>query len=396
MEICSLNQCTGCFACMNVCPHNAISVSEDETGKTIPEINNDICVKCDLCKKICPVNNPVEVNEPSNAYASWSKSINDVHLSSSGAVAYILSKFVLNNNGIVFGCSSENGYVKHISINNIKDLDKLRGSKYVQSYVGYTYKEVKEHLNKGKLVLFIGVPCQISGLKNFLKIDYDNLILIDLICHGTPPFKYLKQYIDKELKSKKWDSVSFRGKFDWKLCVYRKNKLLYNKSARSDMYYTSFLDALTYRDNCYECKYACRQRCSDITIGDYWGLERSTLKEEYDGNVSVILTNTKKGIDFLKNINDENFYFEKRPLDEPFNESQLNLLQPSVPHKDRKEFLDYYIKTNDFVGSIIKTSVYDKCDAYSKIEKKQNRFYVRYSILFKMVVKRILKKVKFW
>lgn len=358
-QICELNKCTGCFACKNICPKGAIDVTQDLLGKTIPEIN-DNCIDCGLCVKICPVNKGLDLNYPIKCYATKSLDDSDKDCSS-GGIATAFSRYVVNNNGYVYGAAFDNyELVAHKYIDSIDGLNDLKGSKYVQSYVGDTYKQVKEQL-KYKFVLYIGTPCQIAGLKSFLNKDYDNLITVDLICHGTPPVSYLKEHI-KSLNINDYDNLSFRGKYDFKLCLYDNNNLVYQKSNEDDFYFSSFFKGLTYRDNCYDCKYAGINRVSDITIGDFWGLDEKILNDNFNGKASVVLINSKKGMKFFENVKDKMIVIE-RNIDEAVKGND-QLRHPSPKHKLRHKFEDEY-KANGFSKAIRK--VYGKQIAINKI-----------------------------
>lgn len=385
MEICKLEKCTGCFACKNICPKDAIITVEDKLGKTIPAVDDKICINCGLCRKVCPINYPVKFNTPKFVYAAWSKNENDILLSSSGGVATVFANCVVSDDGIVFGSASINKTVKHMSATSALEIEKLRGSKYVQSYIGNIFREVKEKLISGIFVLFIGTPCQIAGLRNYLCNDFNNLITVDLICHGTPPISYLNEHLSYIIKkSNSWDSVSFRGKYDFILTAYNKNKIVYKKKQNEDTYFRAFLDGLTYRDNCYECMYAKPERISDITVADFWGIDRSKMKHSYDGRISLIMVNTDKGSAFFEKNKDE-LVWEEHTLAEAMSPVQTNIHHPSIPHNDRKTFEKNYVNFG-FEKAVNKTEV-GKRIRNNKI-KRLTGFHI-----LKKIVKRILNKV---
>lgn len=337
MELCSKKTCVGCFACRNICPKGAISVGEDELLKTIPVIDADKCVDCGLCQKVCPVLNKSNFVEPQTCYAAWSKKESDRRDCASGGIATALSRMIIRNGGKVFGSVyGENLDVKIEVAETEDDLEKFKGSKYVQSYTGDSYKEVKALLESGSKVLYIGTPCQIDGLLCYLRNPYSNLYTVDIICHGVPPAAYLKQYVEKLLPGKKIDSVTFRGKDDYYFCAYEEQKLVYKKRDYADVYFESFLRGVDYRDNCYTCQYARRKRVSDITIGDFWGLDKASLNIPYDGKVSVILTNTEKGEKLLQESK-ECIYFEKRHYEEAIAHNEQLKSPISIP-KEREIF----------------------------------------------------------
>lgn len=356
MIICPEKDCTGCFACMNICPKNAISVGTDKMGKTIPRVDSAKCVDCRLCQKTCPANNPLVRCEPKNVYAAWSKNEQDIRLSSSGGAASVFSRKILQEGGVVFGAAVIDGMVSHIAIENEDGIEKLRSSKYVQSDIGYAYRKVKCDLLDGKPVLFTGTPCQIAGLRNFLGKKYENLYTVDLICHGTPPNSYLREHLASVLgKHKEWDRVTFRGEHNYILTVYRGNQIIYQKSNELDTYFRSFLNGLIFRENCYSCLYANEKRVGDITVADFWGIDRKKMEHPYDGRISLVLINTERGERLFDKVKD-NMIWEKHTLAEAMSSEQTNLHHPSIPHKDRALFEAIYIKQG-FETAVKKTEI---------------------------------------
>lgn len=195
--ICSKEKCTGCFACYNVCPKNCISMVEDEYGYIYPRIDEEKCIKCGLCRNICPSLNKVKFNKTIYTYAAWSNNEATRRQSTSGgASAVFANEIVKNRKGIVYGAATaKNAVVEQLRICDEQNLDKIKGSKYVHSYVKNTYKQVKKDLELKREVLYIGTPCQIAGLKSFLRKEYNNLITVDIICHGVPSQKFLQEQI---------------------------------------------------------------------------------------------------------------------------------------------------------------------------------------------------------
>ncbi len=384
MNICDVKKCSGCLACYNICPYNAVDIVEDALGKTLCNMNMDKCVKCGLCTKVCPVNNPVEFREPIKAFAAWSKTDKDIKLSSSGGVASVFAREIIRDNGVVFGATVKDKIAKQIVIEKEEDIELLRGSKYVQSDVGYTFREVKEMLKVGKKVLYIGTPCQIAGLQSYLMKDYENLVTVDLICHGTPPMKYLSEYLNEVCGKDNWESFSFRGKHDYMMTAYS-DKIAYQKASREDVYFTAFSLNLTFRDNCYSCPYSQGQRVSDITIGDFWGINRNTLQNQYKGKISVILTNTHKGETFFDEYKDL-FIYEERKVEEARNKAQSNLIEPSPHHPDRKIFEENL--SMGFAYAVNSTGISD--EIANHIRNKKIKSTVIYKALKKL--KKILLK----
>ncbi|WP_081679540.1 Coenzyme F420 hydrogenase/dehydrogenase, beta subunit C-terminal domain [Butyrivibrio sp. XPD2002] len=339
MKLCDIEKCTGCGACVNICPKKAIAMAETDTGKTVWSIDETQCVECGMCEKTCPVLNSSDFNEPIKTLAAWTLNEKDQQTCASGGIATALYKVVLEKNGTIYGCDYDSELKPVIrGYEDTSDLEKFKSSKYVQSITGFSYQQVKEDLNNGRMVLYIGTPCQIDGLQHFLGKKYSNLYTVDIICHGVPPYKYFQEYIASLGFKEKITSVAFRGKRDFCLSLYNEENLIYWRYSDFDYYYLSFLRGIIYRDNCYECRYAKKDRISDITIGDFWGLDKKTLQKPYDGRISTILVNTSKGQELL-DMAVNHIYVEERLLDEAlkYNE-QLN--HPMVVHEDREIFLN--------------------------------------------------------
>ena len=269
-------ECCGCGACQAICPKNAIEMVEDEYGFIYPRIDESKCVNCNLCKKTCAYMNPRKMNDEKKVYASVSKNDENLKRSASGGVFYELANSIISDGGVVYGCSMEykNDKLtpKHIRVNNQENLKKLQGSKYVQSECGNIYKLVKTDLINGKKVLFSGTPCQIEGVKSFLQYkEYENLFLVDIICHGVPSRKMFQDYIENfEIENNcKVKEFYFRDKDKgWGLffkVVYEKNGKTEKtvKPSYESSFYQLFLDSSIYRENCYKCPYATENRNSD-------------------------------------------------------------------------------------------------------------------------------------
>jgi len=322
-EICKKEDCTGCWACINSCLHGAISMKEGKLGHLYPYINSEKCIDCGLCVKVCPANNPHTLHSPRTAYAGWDKNEEEYRSSTSGGAASALSRYIIRNSGIVYGCAClDNIDIRHVRIDNEDDLNRLKGSKYVQSSIHDSYRLVKNDLRNGLEVLFVGTPCQIAGLKSYLHKDYDNLYLVDLICHGVPSLAYLKQHAHNITHSKEISEVKFRdGNGMYLLLLLLRGKVLYKKFLWSerykDTYFNTFMDGFTYRDSCYNCPYAKTERVSDITIGDFWGL-KNDLPIPHPYGCSCVLPITPKGERLLENIKD-NFHLFEREVREAVN-----------------------------------------------------------------------------
>ena len=305
-------ECYGCSACFNVCPTNAIEMNSDEYGFSYPHINHDLCIKCGLCRMVCPyISDTISAKAPIKAYAAVNRKKDTLKSSASGGVFPALASIVLGMEGIVFGCTlNKEMKPHHIAISSIENLYQLQGSKYVQSDIGRTYCEVKESLDNGIYVLFTGTPCQIAGLKTFLGKEYNNLITADLICHGVASSIFFEDYI-KYLEGKlKGRVIKFifrdksKGLRKLARVIYEKNGRTHSKLMYpiESYYYKYFLDADIDRDSCYECKYACGNRVGDFTMGDYWGIENIHPEIDKENGVSVLMVNSQKGLELIDEI----------------------------------------------------------------------------------------------
>lgn len=318
-------------------------MQEDELGHIYPVIDEQLCVNCGLCKLVCPANEKPNCAKPLKTFAAYSLDEDEHRKSSSGGIATAFSKRVIEGGGVVYGASSKfSDEIEHIRVENIEELKLLQGSKYVHSHIGKTYSLAKKDLQDGKTVLFIGTPCQIAGLKKFLKNDTENLITVDLICHGVPSQKLLNDCLGK-YKSKN-ARISFRSSQRYLLEVkdIKENKLFYRKSLYKDFYYTGFMKCLYFRDSCYTCDYANAERCSDFTIGDFWGLNKNNAKLNHEDGVSVVLVNSAKGEEFWQSVKND-FYYEERSFEEAYN-GNAQLRKPSIAHPKRTAFKKMYIK----------------------------------------------------
>lgn len=343
--------CCACGACLNICHKQAITMEEDECGFLYPKIDEDICINCGACTRVCAFQNTEEYNSPIRCYAAVSRDKDQVKLSASGGIFSALATKTINDGGVVFGAAFKDDWtVKHCTADSISKLKALQGSKYVQSDTGKTFSEVKEYLKEGRKVLYSGTPCQIAGLKEYLGKDYDNLLTIDIVCHGVPSNKMFKEYIKilEEKHGGKLTSFSFRDKsFGWgkfSSAVIKSKKISLWESDSSYLYY--FANASSFRENCYKCKYAGEHRPGDLTIGDYWGID--IQHPEYIGRkgwnasegISLIVVNTNKGLSELKST--ESYIDYKESDFEMIALGNAQLQRPSVS-LNRDEVLDLYI-----------------------------------------------------
>lgn len=297
VENIELNKCTGCASCMNVCPKGAISMKINKEGFKYPSIDKEKCTNCGLCKKTCPQLNKIKFNSET-AYACYNKNKEQLLNSSSGGIFILLANNIIENNGIVIGAGFDNDKnLKHLVCKNKKDLIKLQGSKYLQSEINDTYKIAKEYLEDNKEVLFTGTPCQIAGLKLYLKKDYETLYTQDIVCHGCPSPKIFKMYLASFKNSV--SNINFRNKptgwIDYNVTLTFDNLKFYNKSHNVDKYMYVFLKDYCLRPSCYDCSFKNTNRISDITLADFWGVKNIIPEMFNNDGTSLVLVNTKKG-----------------------------------------------------------------------------------------------------
>lgn len=301
------NNCTGCRACEKICPKNAIEMIKDNRGFLYPVVNHDKCIKCGICEKRCPINNK-EVEKNKIAYAAYNKNEEVRMKSSSGGIFTALAKFVLKNNGVIFGAAFNKEFmVEHICVENEEELSRLRSSKYIQSDVNKTFEKAKEFLELGKLVYFSGTPCQIEGLKAYLLKEYDNLITQDVICHGVPSPKVWMAYL--KYKNKRIQACNFRDKEKTSWGKYQV-KFVYEDGIEytnhdEDIFMKLFLGDLILRESCYQCKFKKLNRISDFTLADFWGISNIDKSFNDGKGTSLVIVNSKKGQEIFDKISNE-------------------------------------------------------------------------------------------
>lgn len=282
----------------------------DSAGFFYPAINSSLCIDCGACERVCPfITDEKSFKYPRHAYAARIKSVSEQYGSSSGGAAYAIGKLILQDGGVVYGCTAENLDIKHIRVDSIENLPSLRGSKYVQSNVNGLFAHVRSDLKSGRQVVFLGTPCQVYGLRKFLMKDYDNLLCVDIICHGTPSQKMLHDHVKHIAGGTKVDSISFRKGNTFSLCISSKGTVIWDADVwaepMKDMYYRAFIDGISYRPSCNVCPFGRTERISDITIGDFWGLKDNIFNSNENLGTSLILPNTIKGEIFTHALADE-------------------------------------------------------------------------------------------
>ena len=389
MEICNPNLCTGCNACANICPQKCITLQENRYGELHPKIDEEKCLKCNLCIKTCPNNKTIARNYPIKCFASWITNNEKRKRCASGGIGTAMSEYVISKKkGVVFGTKYNETMTPVVTKGtNLNDIENFKGSKYVQSIIANnTFAEVKLLLKTGVFVLYIGTPCQIAGLKSYLNKEYDNLITADLICHGVSPTKYLKEEIEclcnrNNIEMNHITDIRFRGNDgnDRYFTLWKETQLLYKRLFNCSCYFSGFTYGITLRENCHNCKYATPERVSDITIGDFIGLEKNSSFPYPTDNVSAVMINTPKGEGFYREVTENASSLIN--IERDYNERLAygpSLRHPFKKHKLRPLFRSLYIRYG-YVKAIhitmniltLKTYIKEKQNAWKYLLKSK-------------------------
>lgn len=318
IEIKDKKDCCGCWACADICAKKAITMTEDFEGFRYPVVDEDLCVECGLCEKACPVLN-VHKDEPKEQY-SYLLQHKDAEIlkdSTSGGAFTALGQWVISHGGVVFGAAfTDDWTVQHTMVDTVDGLGRFRNSKYVQSQIGNSYIECKKQLigGGGKIVLFSGTPCQIEGLKRYLRKDYDNLITVDVVCRAVPSPKLLRKYIEfrKDNTSSEIEEVRFRDKFygyqySSFTFAHKDANEDYHRGVESDPYLRAFFSNTSVRPSCYDCNFKKRYRVSDLTIWDCFAPDSfgvNSLAHDFGKGVTRVLVHSQKGLDAIQSIRD--------------------------------------------------------------------------------------------
>lgn len=361
--VCEMNKCAGCMACVDICPNQAISVV-DNMDHMNAVIDPHLCINCNACHTVCQYNNPPALKEPKKWLQGWGNE-RTRSTSSSGGFGQEVMRAMLRSGGSVAACKFDSGEFKFELFDNESRISEFIGSKYVKSNPAGIYKAIKNRLKTGEKILFIGLPCQVSSLRNYVKDDI-NLYTIDLICHGSPSVKLLQKAIKEYgYDLSKLKSISFRNSD--KFAIETKPVRLVAKGVQ-DRYTLAFLMGICYTENCYTCRYAQVARVGDLTIGDSWGTE---MKTELSKGVSLILCQTKKGQELLGMMN---FCLFNVEMDKSINQNK-QLQHPSSIPGGRTHFFEELQKGKKFNSAVM--------HAYPKACIKQN-------------IKNLLISVKLW
>lgn len=373
MEICKAELCTGCNLCDVICPQRCIKMENDKYDNLHPIINETDCIKCNLCVKYCPQNNEIlqkeKIDYVQKVFAAVSTNRKIFENSASGGIATELYRYIIENDGYSCGVIlEENLEANYTLITNMEQLSKTQNSKYVSSRMGKIYLEIKNILQSGRKFIFIGLPCQVAAVKSYLELTIKNqeikknIIYVDIICHGVMSSIYFKNHIKEILKTDIGTDIrcSFRnpkfGTNKFFFTIEKNGEILYKKDVKNtDNYQICYHNAISYRENCYLCKYATHKRIGDLTIGDFSGYGKIKKETIFKNKVSCIIVNSLKGEDIIKKlVKDKKIKIEERPVEEAFKyEKQLRM--PSRKHKLRDSFLKNYETYKTFTKSANKT-----------------------------------------
>ena len=411
IRITDKKDCCGCHACASVCARHSITMQEDNEGFLYPVVDTSTCTDCGLCEKVCPVINQDETRKPLKVYAAKNRNEEIRRQSSSGGIFTPLAEAVIRDGGVVFGAKFDKDWnVVHAWTDTIEGIADFRGSKYVQSTIGDTYREAREFLKQGRKVLFSGTPCQIAGLRKFLRKEYDNLLTVDVVCHGCPSPGVFRWYMSEELQKIKSGKIckdkcllpsfseipsidilaknegmdikqiNFRDKSTgWKSYSFRLEYQLEQETetyailGSKNSYMRGFLSDLFLRPSCYDCPAKAGKSGADITLGDFWGIQRFLPEIDDDLGISAIMLNTKRSEGILLSIQTELY---------KSNYDDICLYNPSL------------IKSSEL--PIERTKFYNKAENnfHTRVSKYEKIYKPPFIIRIKVLVYNILQQLK--
>ena len=395
--ICSENTCTLCKACVSICPVGCVALEKDVLNNEYA-VKGEKCINCNLCEKVCPANKETELNDIKKCYAAWSLNSITRKQSASGGIATELYRYELQHmSGAIVGVSIKNNKAIYTISEEASEIKQYQNSKYTLGDTNKVYREVKERLKNGESVTFIGVPCHVAGLKNYLKslkINIENLFCVDLVCHGCVSPDYLQEHVQyiKKKKHIEVDDINFRnplyGTENFVFTMSSNGKVKYKKKVyRNDAYQVGYHKGVIYRDCCYSCKYAKESRVGDISLADFSGVGSVIPTEYTNKNVSCILANSKKGIERIKKMHELHMiYLEERPIEEETNyERQLH--EATELSEEAIAFRNAYARGMSFDRAIFKA-------CFKRIIKNELKWLLHIELLKKIISKMLPPFIK--
>lgn len=378
--------CTGCHACASICPKKCIVMKDAGEGFLFPVIDLESCVQCGRCKNVCPVLHEQKKSTHTQAFAMKSRDENERKNSTSGGVFSLIAKRVIDEGGIVYGAAyDENFSVRHISVEDDGRLTFLQGAKYVQSTIGTTFMEIEKELKRGRQVLFSGTPCQCVGLKAFLGKEYDNLLTVDLICHGVPSPKVWQTYIDyrsgKENNGKRPVKINMRSKASgWSKYSaefdYGEGNITRVQN-NQDLFIRAFIGNICLRGSCSDCAAKGVERCTDLTLGDYWGVWNQHPEFDDNKGVSIVFVHSEKGKNALQRAAENAEWFEVS-VEDAYKEN-TSLMVSSKAHEKREDFLVKVVEGNfeEVVREYFPLDITNKMGILKRMKSKVGRILLK-------------------
>ncbi len=387
------SMCSGCTACASICPKGAIKMVRDNEGFLYPQIDKNKCIECGLCKRTCPILNKQEKRPfTQKAYLFQNNNENIRADSTSGGFFSALGEYIINNHGIVYGASFNKDFiVEHTKATKIYELNKFRKSKYVQSNQNNCFEEIKQYLNAGTLVCYSGTPCQVAGLKAFLKKDYKNLITVDLMCHSVPSplfFEKYKQYILQKLNATKILNINFRDKskygYKYSMMTVKTDNGTYSEGIDTDPYLRGFFGDLTVRPSCFNCQFKTQQRVSDITIWDCFNINELDRKLDDDKGTTRILIQSQKGQDIINNL--QNVILKEIPVEKAVD--KVKEMTHSVKYNNKRHNFFDNINDDNFIEQKFPKNIKTKINSFVRKALSVTGLYS----ITKSITKKILKR----
>ncbi len=382
IKIVDKNQCTGCTACQQVCNHGAISMKNDAYGHSYPVVNLSMCVDCCLCDSVCPMLHKERIPSDNDleslpVYSVYNKDENVRKRSTSGGIFSLIAEYVISRGGAVYAARfDENFHIIHSRFDNISELDAYRGSKYAQSKLDNTFRQIRQDL-RTRIVLFVGTPCQVAGLKGFLIKDYDNLVTCDFICMGISSPVMWEDYLNEFWRGHKIERIFFKDKrtgwHQWKMLVQYDGGKEYLQGGMYDPFFHKYLTHLSYRPSCFSCPFRNCKRLSDFTIADCWGIDKCIPEFDDNRGCTTVILQTKKAEEIYNGImpklHTASYSINDVILYNPYIKRQID------PNPDRQGFLDLYKKKGFKAAS-------------------RNYKYIETNIILKYIKRRIKKLLK--
>lgn len=380
--------CCGCTACYSVCPVNAIRMVADDEGFQYPVVNQSVCVNCKMCESVCPLRAGNKHSDPINVYAAKNKQEAVRLCSSSGGIFSLLADYIEAQGGVIYGAAFDEQFtVRHMRTEAAGEWKKFCVSKYTQSDMGNTFWSVRADLDSGRMVLFSGTPCQVDGLKRYLKgarVSCDGLVTCDIVCHGTPSPKVWADYLDYLVKrtGRQIGCVSFRDKekTGWHNSTLTikdgKEQMILKETMKENFFSKLFFSHLILRPSCHRCQYAGFRRPGDFTLGDFWGIEKNHPRFDDDKGISLVMVHTEKGQKIWQEIQSgaESFPVTKEQCVQP------PLVAPSQEHPDRESFWCWYQRygfqrTGQWMEYLPASKVEKLLLFFYRVENKLRRFW---------------------